>query len=397
MTNTIQDIENPNAVISFFNGNPDNQNNPNITDSLFDNTYNNNDMVTAIFGQDQTLNGLREEDNDAKVTFLNNNGFKTKPFNLLFFKNAKLLNETRRNQIQQALYNNNNTGLVEAISRTQMNDAASLLANAKLNREKLGMEAITTGKIESKSGTIDFEMPENHKVTVDTAWGNKDATPLKDLKEYASFIRRDNNTIVTIAMMNSNTFYELSKSGDVIQSMGIGRLSDNFVAPDQQVKDQVKASTNLQILIYDKKDFLPDNKVVLIPSGSLGRMAWNDTPEALGLSQEDGSQLATTTDGITMLTYRQMDPVGTIVKASQKFLPVLDKSQNIMIINTNPQDSRLGDEPDNNSDDLSQVKKDLTAAKRNLTNAQKGGNQEKINEAQSEVDTLQAKVDELSK
>lgn len=414
MVNTIQDIENPKSIISYWNKNPNNQSNSNITEKLFDNAFNDTNLISAIFGQDQELNGLDEEALDTKVTFLNNNGFKTKPFELVYFKNAKLMNETRRNQIQQALYNNNNPGLVDAVSRTQMNDASSLLDNAKITREKMGLEAITTGKIHTKNGIVDFEVPDNHKVTVGNAWGSKDSTPLRDLKDYANFIRNDNNSVVSFAMMNTNTFNALAKSGDVIQSMGIGRLNDNFVAPDEQIKQQVRTSTNLQVLIYDKKNYLPDGKVVLIPSGSLGRMAWTNTPEEYTNGQNTfNSQVTSTRDGITLMTYRKPDPTGTIVKVSQTILPVLDKSQNIMIINTNPQTGRSIESNDTKSNEnankssdtqsvekaaeLAQAKTDLSNAKRNLTNTQKDGDQDKIKEAQTAVDNAQAKVDELSK
>ncbi|TPR12743.1 major capsid protein [Apilactobacillus timberlakei] len=342
MTNTIQDLDSPNAIIGYWNDNPNNQNSPMLSKQLFDDEYQQGDTITAYFDSDQPDEGLTEVAYDTNVSYKGNVGFKTDSYNMMKFKNAKLMNEERHARIQQALYNNPNSGAATSIGQTQLRDAATLLRDAYYNRELMALQALQTGKIvSSKTGIRDFHVPEEHIVQTNTPWGNKDSSAIQDIKDGIKKMRNDNATSITYALMNSNTFDKLAKSGDLLQSIGIGKLSNNFAIPASTVSNQFSQLTGLTILTYDTSNLLADDTVILLPSGSLGRMGWGDTAESMGnLDGQSGAQVSRTADGITLVTYRQIDPVGTNVKVSDKSLPSLDKSQNIYIMHVGEDTSK---------------------------------------------------------
>jgi len=338
---TIGDIENPLTIIAWWNKRL-NERPGYLYQSIFDLTYNPTDEIEMIYGQDHPAEMMTATTDDVGSVKRDNIGFETDTKKLIPFKNYKSMNEKRRNEIKTALANNSNAALVNAITDTQYKDPSSLLTDALFTREVMAMQALTTGRISVLSDGIqyqrDFGIPDEHKVTTKTPWGTMDSTPLADIQEQVDKINDDNGTVIAYAIMNGRTFRKIGKSGEVINSLAIAKTSNNIAMSQLAVKslftDTVSGVTPL---IYNKgvgtSRFIPDDVVVLIPEGGVGRMAWTDTNEDLGLTGNSIYQLSRTSEGITMYTKRVDDPVATMVHVSQKVLPALDKARNIVIMN----------------------------------------------------------------
>lgn len=337
---TIGDIESPNSIIGWWNSKA-NERQPYIYQSLLTATHEDTENINLIFGENEEVRGLSLTTDDTDAIKLNNIGFSSEGYRMASFKNYKMMNEKRRNQIKQAVANNPDQAEIEALTRTQYQDPASLLDFALYTREKLFVQALTTGKIALASNDltygVDFHMPAEHVQTVGTPWGTMDSSPLDDMDQAAQGVLNDNGTVIAYALMNGNTFRKIVRSGEVVNSLSLGKTSNNVALPQADVKDLMTNTTNITPLIYNKADkngrFIPDDTVVLIPNGSLGRLAWTDTNEALGLIGESSAQVSTTADGITLTTYRNVEPVGTMVKATQKFVPAFDKVRNVVVMN----------------------------------------------------------------
>lgn len=337
---TMSDVENPNSIIAWWNDRA-NQKAPYLYQSLFTNSRVDSDMVSLITGADQAMRSLSLAADDTHAIRLDNQGFSSEAYKLASFKNYKLMDEKRRNDIKNFVANNADEAAITALTNTQYQDPAELLNFALYTREKMAMQALTTGKIAIQSDqiafTADFHMPADHVKTVATAWGNEDSQPLADLIDAVTQMNDDNGTVIAYAVVNSKTLRKISRSGEVINSLSVGKTSTNVAISIPAVKELIQATTGVQVLVYDKGDvdgrFIPDDEVILIAAGSLGRMAWTDTNEALGLTGFAGAQMSTTSEGITVVTSRELDPVGTRVKVSQKVLPAFDKVQNVYVMN----------------------------------------------------------------
>ncbi|WP_054645429.1 hypothetical protein [Secundilactobacillus oryzae] len=126
----------------------------------------------------------------------------------------------------------------------------------------------------------------------------------------------------------------------MINSLAIDKSSNNIAIAQPAVKQLITDTLGIDTLIYNKgvgsDRFIPDDTVILLPAGPVGRLAWTDTNEDLGLQGESSVQLSRTTDGMTLYTARQFDPVGTFVHISQKVLPAFDKVRNVVIMSVGP-------------------------------------------------------------
>lgn len=355
---TIADIENPLTIIAWWN-NRLNERPAYLYQSIFDLAYNPTDEIEMLYGQDHPAEMMTATTDDVGSVKRDNIGFETETKKLIPFKNYKAMNEKRRNEIKSALSNNSNAALVKAITDTQYKDPASLLTDALFTRETMAMQALTTGGITVLSDGVqykrDFGIPDEHKVATKTPWGTMDSTPLTDIQDQVDKINDDNGTVIAYAIMNGRTFRKIGKSGEVINSLAIAKTSNNIAMSQSAVKslftDTVSGVTPL---IYNKgvgsDRFIPDDVVVLIPEGGVGRMAWTDTNEDLGLAGDAKYQLSRTSEGITVYTKRVDDPVATMVHVSQKVLPTLDKARNIVIMNVAGSDSTTGEATTGTSD-----------------------------------------------
>lgn len=337
---TLSDIENPKTIIGWWNDRA-NERAPYLYQSIFDLVYNNTDELEMLYGENQPNRMLTATTDDVKAIKVDNIGFEEETLKLFSFKNYKAMSEKRRNAIRNALQNNANQAQIEAITNTQYKDPASLLNNAQYTREILAMQALTTGKIVVNSGNLnftrDFHLPEEHKVKVATPWGTMDSSPLRDIQDQIDKIADDNGTVIAYAIMNGRTFRKIGDSGEIINTLSLGKTNTNVAMAQPAVKQLFKDTLGVTPLIYNKgvgsDRFIPDDVVVLIPEGGVGRMAWTDTNEDLGLSGDSSYQISRTSDGITMYTKRVDNPVTTMTYISQKFLPALDKARNIVIMN----------------------------------------------------------------
>lgn len=337
---TLEQIENPQSIIAYWDSKA-NERPPFLYQSLFPTVYSADDVVNLIFGSEDPFGTLTATTDDVKSIKLANIGFESEPYRFIPFKNYKAMNEKRRNDLRRALANNHDEAEIQAITNTQYRDPASLLTRALNTREVMAIQALTTGKIIVNSGNLiykrDFHMPAEHQVSVDTEWGNMDSHPLKDIQQYMDQINEENSTDIAYALMNSATFRKLASSGEVINSLSLNKTNTNVALPQPDVKKLISDDLNIQILIYNKgangSRFIPDDMVLLLPSGPLGRMAWTDTNDDLGLTGDPSVQLTRTADGITTYTDRHRDPVSTEFHVAQKVLPAFDKVRNVMIMN----------------------------------------------------------------
>ena len=142
--------------------------------------------------------------------------------------------------------------------------------------------------------------------------------------------------------MNSNTFDYLIDNAQVRNNILAQNTTAVIEMTDENVKSVIKARTGLEIVIYDKmyKDyagnevyFYPNDKVTLLPEGSIGETWFGTTPEertAIQVADVDVSMYGT---GIAVAVKTEYGPPAkTVTTASEIVLPSYEGMDSTFVI-----------------------------------------------------------------
>lgn len=342
MPTELQNIASPQAVAAVWNTNVNEQ--PTyLYQVLLDDEVVNGTAVNVVFGKDQGLSVLDMVTEDASSTRMKNQGFREATYKLNQFKKHMLVDERTRRAVNDALARATSQYEQQAVVRTQLQDALKLFNNASVTREYLFTEGLVNGKIDfskypnaSSNEIVDFFYDDEQFTTVDKDWGTKDSTPTDDVNVFTQNLSNKLGVGFNTAIMNQRTYNKLIHSGQITNTLGLGTNSNNVATSNAQAESIFKDATGLDIMVYDKsvggKKFIPDGKVVLVPSEKIGSMAHTETQEQMGLAGNAGYDVATTTDGITVTTSVIDDPVGVKYQVSEVFLPLIKASNNVGVM-----------------------------------------------------------------
>lgn len=328
-------LADPNTIINWWNAQNESQT-PYIYQSLFPSTYISNDKVTTRIVENNYLDLMTSSTEDVIGKKLKNQSTTKQFYELIPFKNYKTFTEKKMKEINNEIAMTNSQDEINAIVNAEYSNLMELLSSAYMTREYLAMQTLTTGKVDIHSNDLnyvrDFNVPAEHQnIQVKTEWGTKDSTPITDIQENIEKMTSDTGATIKLAIMNKKTFQKMAKSGEVKTAMyGVVTLGQTAMT------ENIGLAADIQIITYNKmigsKNILPDDVVILAPSGSLGRMAWSPTNAELSLDHTD-MPLAKTIDGVSVYTDSMpIDPFNTRIFVAQEILPVLDQANNIMTL-----------------------------------------------------------------
>ena len=142
--------------------------------------------------------------------------------------------------------------------------------------------------------------------------------------------------------MNSNTFQYLLDNAQVKNSLLAQNSTAIIELTDENVKAIVKARTGLTIVLYDKmyiddagKDqyFYPNDKVTLLPEGTLGKTWFGTTPEERTAGQVADVDVSMYGVGIAIATKTEYGPPAlTSVTASEIVLPSYENMDSTFVL-----------------------------------------------------------------
>lgn len=228
--------------------------------------------------------------------------------------------------------------------------ATKLIANARLTREKLRMQLVTTGAISIQgngvNATYNYNLPANHTglTPVGAKWTDTtNADPIADLIAWKEVITEDTGEAPAVVLMNSKTFGYIT--GNARVSKAIYVMANGGVIPDDdQVKQLIMKKVGLTVVVYDKGykamqsdgtkqfvKFVPDGSVTLMPEGELGRTWHTPSPEEILLSQKADANLRVVDTGIALYESIKDDGVMHRIIASMMCLPSFEKSNLVAI------------------------------------------------------------------
>ena len=269
-------------------------------------------------------------------------GFEKLAAEMPFFKESTTIDEELRQQLNMVIATGNQA-YIDSVLNNVFNDEMRLLRGARAQRERMRMQALTTGAISiaanGQAYDYDYGMPQNHKSTVNTSWSDASATIIDDIRTALDTIEEDTGVRPTRATCSSKTWGYFRKNTEIRNAI----LGNNSAVPvsEDKIKSYIMEELNLEIVVYSKKytdetgaqeKFVADDIFVMFPSGALGTSWFGTTPEESDLLASNVANVRITDTGVAVTTTKETDPVNVDTKVSMIFLPSFEAADQVFIL-----------------------------------------------------------------
>ena len=339
MAISIFDIVTPGNVISYYDSRMANQDTY-MGEMLFPATKQLGTELTKIGGRAGVPVELKASAFDVQATFRDRLSVETRTQTMPFFKEGMRVDEKIRQQLLN-LASAGNAQVLAPLIRNIFDDTSNLLRGARVTRERMVMELISTGKIAINNNGVameyDYGIDEDYqKVKAAKAWSDtENSNPLKDMRDWVEDFKIRYGVTLGYAVMTSKTFSYIANNKNVIKQL-YPTVTDpsGLMSRNEQVKQWVLDTVGVRILINNNiyatqvrganKKFFPDNVVSFLPdSGVLGNMVFGTTPEEVDLmnSALTSAKVQITDTGVAVKTSVSYDPVNVNTIVSQICLP----------------------------------------------------------------------------
>lgn len=289
---------------------------------------------------------LRPSSYDAKAIRRDRQGIEKAGTEMPFFKEAMYIDERLRQDLNN-FANANNQQLVNQVLLNIYNDEANLIDASEVTRERMRMEALTTGTItvsgNGQSFTYDFGVPADNKKTVTTAWSTATADIIGDITSYVDAMKAKGVTI-TRAICNSSVA-KCFRTNTAIKNAIYVFAQGTVPVTTARAIDYIYNETGVTFYVYDNVyvnesgtavKYVPDDTVVLMPDGDLGYTNMGTTPEESDLMNNLNASVSIVNNGVAVTTSQTVDPVNVETKVSMVSLPSFEQADKIVIVDVTP-------------------------------------------------------------
>ena len=288
--------------------------------------------------------GIRLSSFDAKAIRRDMKGVKEYSTKMPFFKESVYIDEELRQELNNFI-DANKPSLVNIILSKIFDREIQLINATSVTLERMRMEALTTGTItlssNGQSYTYDYGVPASQKVTVSKSWSDPSADIVGDINSYRDTMKAKGVTI-TRAICNSSVIKNMynntaMKNAVYVFAGGTVNLTEDVV------KRYLEAQTKIKIEVYDNvyvdeseqaHKYVPDNTIVFMPDGALGRTNFGTTPEESDLINNLNANVSLVNEAIAVTTTQMVDPVNVDTKVSMIALPSFEEADKVMIVDT---------------------------------------------------------------
>lgn len=261
-----------------------------------------------------------------------------------FFKESMYIDEELRKNLNTMLQTNNEE-LINQILVKIFDDQVELIKATYVAMERMRMEALTTGTItlasNGQSYSYDYGVEAEQKKTVATAWSNADADILGDIISYVEEMKAK-GVLITRAVCNSSVAKYFRTNNAIKNAIYVFANGTVNVTTDRAL-DYIYNETGVSIFVYDNVyvnengeavKYIPDDTMVLIPDGELGKTHVGVTPEESDLMNSLAAEVSLVDGYIAVTTHKEHDPVTVEMKVSMVGLPSFERANEIVIIDT---------------------------------------------------------------
>lgn len=282
---------------------------------------------------------------DAKARLREKTGFEGVSTEMAFFREAMRIGEKDRQQLNLLLSQPEST-MALPIIKNIYNEAGRLVEGVRVQAEIMRMQLLTSGKIDITSADnrakYTYDYGQTHMFKCDqarAAWGkeNVNADPVLDIIAWCDEMEDERGTRPTRLVMNRNTFLKMVRCPQLHKMMYPDDSASNYYVSEAQYKSFIEETTGCSIYVYSKKvsnldhstgladatpvQLVPDNKVIILPSGTVGKTRYGTTPEESDLMSGSDAQVSLVNQGTAVTTYKEKHPVNVVTIVSAVMIP----------------------------------------------------------------------------
>ena len=285
---------------------------------------------------------------DAKSTFRDRVGISIAETQMAFFRESMLVKEADEQEIMRV--QDANDPYATTVLQNIFDDARTLVDGANVVPERMIMQLLApvggNMGIEVKANDVSYQYnydpdgswKSEHYLKIATAedkWTAADTCdPVRDIEAALDAQEAASGNRPEILLMSKATF-KLMKDSKKVQS---GVLAQNTTAninyTSARVQAYIEEELNVRIVIYTKKykneagveaNFYPDNIIMMLPNGALGKTWYGTTPEERTLRGTAGANVSIVNTGVAVTVTTTSDPVNTKTTVSEIVLPSFER------------------------------------------------------------------------
>lgn len=259
-----------------------------------------------------------------------------------YWKESMYIDEKTRKELNKLIMTGNQQ-LIQLGMGNVYNDPATLIDAARIRREMMRMQLLSTGAIMVESNgqkyDFDFDMPAAHKITASKAWSDPTADIIGDINRGLEIMDNDNVILPTRATVNRNLWLNMMKNEAIAKILyPLGTVTD---ITDEQVRRTLTERTGISFAVnsgsYIGDDgqnhkFIPDNTASFFPSGYLGDDVFSTTPAEDDLMSGSAANVSIVDTAVSVTTVKHIDPVNVETIVAMTYLPDFPTVESLMII-----------------------------------------------------------------
>ena len=285
---------------------------------------------------------------DAKSTFRDRVGISISETKMAFFRESMLVKEEDEQEIMRV--QDANDPYAATVLENIFNDARTLVDGANVVPERMimqllapidgniGIEVAANGVNYQYNYDPDGSWKANHFMKLESAedmWNAPETCdPLADIEAALDAQQAASGNKPEVLLMSKATFKLLKNSKRVQSGVLAQNVTANVNYTDKRVKDYVEEELNVRIVIYTKMykkedetthAFYPDNIIMMLPNGAIGKTWYGTTPEERTLAQKQGANVSVVNTGVAVAVTITDDPVNTKTTVSEIVLPSFER------------------------------------------------------------------------
>ena len=289
---------------------------------------------------------------DTKVTLRERIGVELNEEEMPFFKEAMLVKEADRQQLNLVAQTGNQT-LIDTLTNGIFNDQMTLLSGAHARLEAMRLQVLATGKIAINSNgnfkDIDYGLDADKQkgaVKKTAKWSDKaKSNPLADIEETITKMEAEGHK-PEVLYMNSATYANM-KGAEVVTKTIKPLAPAGISVTKAEFENFISDNYGLKIHVFNQTykneagevvKYFPDGVVTFAPNTALGYTVFGTTPEESDLlgGNAAGVQVNIVDTGIAVTTKKLDDPVNVETKVSMIALPSFEQLDEIYLLDVEP-------------------------------------------------------------
>lgn len=274
-------------------------------------------------------------------------GFEKLSAEMPYFKESTYIDEELRQELNIVL-ETGNQAYIDSVMNRIFDDEMRLLRGARATRERMRMQALTTGIISMVSNgqafEYDYGIPAANKVNASVAWSDHtNSDPIEDIRKLREDIKQETGYDITRAMCDTATWRHIRANEKIKNEIfamkpTVGAITDSMLRTyiSDQLDGLVVAVNDKRFIDFDnsKKAFMPTNTFVMFPDGALGNTWFGTTPAESDLLTAKAANVTITDTGVAVTTSQKIDPVQVETIVSMICLPSFEMADGVGIIDT---------------------------------------------------------------